>query len=792
MRKKLFLFTLLGLFTTLAHAQIVWLGPVTHTSGTASYPGNMIANHNVTISRTADVNLSPLPQTICATGPYIVGGYGREDINFHFDQFATQVKVNIADFQSNDEIAFYINGIQYNVLPRDLYDNDVCLPAAAHTGLTMPNGHLTSSSPVPSTVQVIIDAAPGTIQDFKVEHVFSNPAAGGIVFDLQFADDTCLQRLDATSDTPCSGRILHLFATQFPNTTYNWSYTPPGGTTPTWTATGHSPTRTNILTIHNGDYIVEATRGACVYRDTVKNVFIKPTPPKPTITYPNPMTTFCKSDTVKILAVTSGIAGITYHWFDENWNVATQFGDTLAIVDVQPTHEGTYHMYAIGTTGCYSDTLDWDLVLNPDVTAGFTVTQKLGCEGDTFILHNTSTGATSVSWFFTRTGSTILTPIGSDWNDSAYVQPYDNNNPDPVGYNITLAAYNGCKDSVVKPVTIFHPLIDSFIVDDDEICQGKTEIEFTNLTSDPIAGTSHAYYWAFGDGDSSDNKDVTHLYTIAGIYYPTLYVVDFLGCVDSFKHRIEVDSTGAIDFTASDTTVCLGKTVVFDGVFSRLGSLTTEWDFGDGNGMADTPNVVYTYENVGKYNVTFTLHNRICPDTVKKRVITVKPFPQVDLGPDTAMCPNGTPIAIGDNVNQPNVTYLWNQPTQDVTNSILVRHPGTYSLTATLDGCSTTDSILVAKNCYVDIPNVFTPDGDGNNDYFMPRQFMSRGIQSYNIQVFDRWGKKIFESASTNGRGCDGKYNGEPQPNGVYIYLIDVTFVNNTNERYQGNVTLLR
>ncbi len=788
MRKILFLFTLLGLFTTLAQAQ---LGPVTHTSGTASYPGNTIPTHNITITRTASVALSPIPQTICGTGPYLVGGYGREDINFHFDKYATKVKVNFADIQSNDEVAFYINGVHYDVKARDIGDNDVCLPITAGTGSVNANNNLTSTSGTPSTTQVIIDGAPGLIYDFKVEHKFSNPAAGGVLFELEFDDDTCLQRLDATSDTPCSGRTLHLYGTEFPNTTFTWTFLG----TPAWTANGANVERPNINATGTGNYELVATRGACVYKDTV-NVFIRTTPGKPVITSPVPMKTFCKGDTVKIKGTVTvgGIGGVVYNWFNENWAPVFHNLDTLIIEDVQPSDEGTYYEYAEGIQGCRSDTLTWDLVLNPDVTAQFTVDQKFGCTGDTFVIHNTSTGASSISWFFSPAGGTILNPIGANWDDSAYVQPYDNNNPNPVNYNITLAAFNGCKDTALQAVTIFHPLIDSFDVDTAKICQGKMDINFTNRTSAPIAGSNHAFYWAFGDGDSSDDKDVSHLYTKAGIFTPTLYAIDFLGCVDSFKRTILVDSTGAIDFTASDTSICLGKTIAFTGEFSRLGSLTTGWDFGDNNGLTDTPNVVYTYERAGTYNVTFTLFNRICPDTVKKKKIVVKPYPLIELGSDTAMCPNGAPVRIGDNLNQgnPKIKYLWNVQTQDVTSSILVRHPGTYSVTATEDGCSTTDSILVAKNCYVDIPNVFTPDGDGNNDYFLPRQFMSRGVQSYTMTVFDRWGKKIFESNSTNGRGWDGKYNGEMQPQGVYIYLIDVTFVNNTNERYQGNVTLLR
>ena len=58
--------------------------------------------------------------------------------------------------------------------------------------------------------------------------------------------------------------------------------------------------------------------------------------------------------------------------------------------------------------------------------------------------------------------------------------------------------------------------------------------------------------------------------------------------------------------------------------------------------------------------------------------------------------------------------------------------------------------------------------------------------------IYNRWGEMIFETNSLNGRGWDGKVNDKEQPNGVYVYMIKVSFANGTNENYQGNVTLLR
>jgi gliding motility-associated-like protein len=78
------------------------------------------------------------------------------------------------------------------------------------------------------------------------------------------------------------------------------------------------------------------------------------------------------------------------------------------------------------------------------------------------------------------------------------------------------------------------------------------------------------------------------------------------------------------------------------------------------------------------------------------------------------------------------------------------------------------------------------------NDYFFPRQFLSSGVIAFKMAVYNRWGQKIYETDNINGRGWDGKFNSKDQPEGVYVYIIDVTMKNYRQEHYTGNVTLLR
>jgi len=62
----------------------------------------------------------------------------------------------------------------------------------------------------------------------------------------------------------------------------------------------------------------------------------------------------------------------------------------------------------------------------------------------------------------------------------------------------------------------------------------------------------------------------------------------------------------------------------------------------------------------------------------------------------------------------------------------------------------------------MDIPNAFTPNGDGENDYFFPRQLLAQRVTQFHMQIFNRWGELIFGTRKINGRGWDGKFNEKP------------------------------
>lgn len=86
------------------------------------------------------------------------------------------------------------------------------------------------------------------------------------------------------------------------------------------------------------------------------------------------------------------------------------------------------------------------------------------------------------------------------------------------------------------------------------------------------------------------------------------------------------------------------------------------------------------------------------------------------------------------------------------------------------------------------IPNAFSPNGDGNNDVY---QVFSQGVKDFSLNIFNRWGEKIFESTNIL-ETWDGSYKGNMQPPGTYVYYVDIKYLNGKKVNENGSITLIR
>ncbi len=359
----------------------------------------------------------------------------------------------------------------------------------------------------------------------------------------------------------------------------------------------------------------------------------------------------------------------------------------------------------------------------------------------------------------------------------------------PGTFPVTLVITNTkCFDSITHPVTLDNLVKAGFTENpNDFVCTGKP-VTFTNSS----LGTQLNYLWDYGDGQTATSMNTSHSYQHQGTYHIVMALSNYIPCRDTARAMITVDSISDISISATDSVLCGGHSVTFTGIYTPLGNTGMKWTFGNGSSLINVNPVIHAFEDSGSFSIRLDAYYRACPDTFAFKNVYIFPYPQISLGPDTTICPGSNPIPLMDtrNANNPAARWLWN--TGERTPGIDVGAPGYYTATVTIHGCHSSDTVWVQKDCYLDLPNAFTPNGDGSNDYFMPRPLLARGFTTFKMSIFNRWGQLLFETTNTEGQGWDGKFNDKAQPEGVYVYMIDATFRDGQMEHHQGNVTLLR
>ena len=117
-----------------------------------------------------------------------------------------------------------------------------------------------------------------------------------------------------------------------------------------------------------------------------------------------------------------------------------------------------------------------------------------------------------------------------------------------------------------------------------------------------------------------------------------------------------------------------------------------------------------------------------------------------------------------------------------------------YSLQVTdTNGCIASDTIKIIVNPLhnIFIPNAFSPNGDGNNDYFSIKGDLNL-IIFFEVKIFDRWGEKVFDSNNPYFE-WDGTFKGVLETPQVFVYEIKATFLDHyTRNDYKGSLTILR
>ena len=139
-------------------------------------------------------------------------------------------------------------------------------------------------------------------------------------------------------------------------------------------------------------------------------------------------------------------------------------------------------------------------------------------------------------------------------------------------------------------------------------------------------------------------------------------------------------------------------------------------------------------------------------------------------------------------------SYLW-EPSGFTGNPLKVNVSGTYFLTGLdVNNCPVKDTVKVIERCDPElyVPNAFSPNGDGQNDFF---EVFGYDVSSFDIKIFDRWGEMIYYSTDFK-FNWDGKYKNQIVPIGTYPFVISykgLTFEGDAVSKiFSGDVTVVR
>ncbi|MCC3159409.1 gliding motility-associated C-terminal domain-containing protein [Hymenobacter sp. 15J16-1T3B] len=236
--------------------------------------------------------------------------------------------------------------------------------------------------------------------------------------------------------------------------------------------------------------------------------------------------------------------------------------------------------------------------------------------------------------------------------------------------------------------------------------------------------------------------------------------------------------------TIRAASICAGEVVQFSSSLSPfVTALAYAWDFGDpASGPLNTASgqaPAHRYAQPGTYTVTLRLAAAGGQQYTTTQQVSVAPRPAVSLGADVALC-TGETLVLRPAPQPPGSTYRW----QDGSTApqFTATEAGRYSLTVTnAAGCAASAGITVTAADCPDIPNVITPNGDEQNDFFVLKGL---NAPAWGCRVFSRWGRLVFEAAA-----YQNDWNGTGQPAGVYYYELTNR---RTGQRRSGWVEVVR
>ena len=668
---------------------------------------------------------------------------------------------------------------------------------AANTSTLFSPNHTFTQPGFYTVMLVAIDSNSCNIADTSYDFVQVFPAP-----QLQVTPDTMI----------CAGSSVQLGASGGQNFLWSPPQTLSNATGPVTTA---SPT---VQTVYR---VIAINNGAC--RDTAFiTVGILPNP----VATISPDVFICPGDTTALQAG----GGVSYQWSNGSSLSDPAVPDPLAF----PGSTTAYTVTVTGANGCTDrDTVtvnvstlvanagtDIDLcigdnvqlnasgggtyqwspasflsnpaipnpVASPPTTTAYTVlvTDQYGCHDQDVVqvtIHALPTVSVGPDFIMCQLDSVQLTAQGAQlyaWSPPTALSNPNSGTPTTFpNQNITYTVIGtdqwGCQDGDTLSITVL-PAPTASATGPSVICEDSTAQVF--------ATGGNSYEWS--PPNLFDNPNIAA--PIATLSSTTALVVRVIagnGCDNRDTVVVQVTPTPVVE-ASPDRLICLGHS----GSLIATGTEHILWGTGD-----TSRRITVGPDTTTVYTVTGWVDG--CPSKPDSVTVTVDrdlPFADFIASPDSGWLPL---ISTFINLSTGAVAWDWDFDDGNKASGFSVSH--VFQDTGRFDvqliarngnGCpdTITRRIIVGVDFAIHIPNAFTPNGDGLNDYFNTPWF---GVKEFHVMLFDRWGMLIYESFDPDFQWY-GVFKGEACQEGVYTYVIEARGHLSEKVKRAGTVTLMR
>jgi gliding motility-associated-like protein len=630
-----------------------------------------------------------------------------------------------------------------------------------------------------------------------------------------------------SNTTICSGQTVTLSSS---GGTGPYTWTASSGTNPTSTGTVNvTPITTTIYTVISGIGICTVTAVASISVSPTLSVTI--TPSNTTICSgagisltangATSYTWFPGLSTAPSLSVTP-VTTTTYSLMGTDGVCTKSATATVTVISVSTSVTASSPIYCVGispttfTAGgatSYSWSPGTDLssttgsvvAATPTITSTYSVTGTTsGCISTQTILITvppiSTITATSSKSIICTGGSTTLTASGADtytWAPGAIASASISVTPTTTSsYSVVGKTTDGCFAIPAVITVSVLPVIDTAItISSSTVCITNT----VSITTSTVA-SGLTYTWqptAAIQGVNTTSGIVAHATNSSNVIYTVTIGNGVCAATNTIQLKVLIPPKAINFITLNNDTVCVSGCVTFSSTTLGSQPMSYQWFYESGIGTSSVgiaPEACYPA--AGSFSVTLITTNACGTDTlVKSNYITVYDMPVVTASNDTT-------IKIGESGQifaSGGFSYNWSPNVNGTIacttcSSTIIQPTVTTQYIVVVSNspyCKVQDTVIVNVdvNCGdFFIPNVFSPNGDGLNDVINVR---GRCISTFNLQIFNRWGEKVFETSSLS-ESWDGTFRGLKLETGVFIYKADGVSIDGQSFKLKGNITLLR